>query len=124
MALENVAIESKAHFMQAVSHLILNRRKPTEVGARAASLPVLGRSVVRDEEERRKADADRMASDLARAKINIGFAPQLMTQFPPRTYEEIRRGIFDRGILIRDVFELKEVSQVTCTCIIMIMYII
>ena len=65
-----------------------------------------------------------MASDLARAKVNFGFAPQLMTQFTPRTYEEIKRGVVDRGILIRDVSELKEVSQVTCTCIIFIMHIV
>jgi hypothetical protein len=48
-----------------------------------------------------------MAADIARAKVNIGFGPQLSMQFSPRQFCEIRHAILGRGMLIREVHGLK-----------------
>ena len=56
LALGDVPAALKGHFVQAASHLILNRRKPTEGGSRSAAPLVVGRGGATADEERRKAD--------------------------------------------------------------------
>ena len=113
MELADVPAASKGHFIQAASHLILNRRKPSpsECGSRSAAPLVVGRGGATADKERCKADVEQMEADIARAKVNIGFGPQLSMQFSPRQFCDIRNGILGRGMLIREVLGLKGVEQ-------------
>ena len=108
---DDVSPAAKKHYLQAVSKVILSRRKPSEAAIRSVAPPPAGRSGLAEEEERRKADNDQMAVDMGRAKINCGSAPQLAMRFSSKLFNDIRRGILLRGVLIREVAGLKGVGQ-------------